>query len=366
MNTSLLISNVAPEDAGDSPAGRIEKIATQKTLLREHGWEQIIGKITRGRYLPQGIAHCLRLGYKHSVDVVHSISEPIHLHIAGFVVSRVLGVPWVAHARDSMVVNKPGVTPGSTDERLREVVEGFVARFADRVLWDENGAMIPEGYFERTYPEVNQSKFVQLPSIGFVAEKFDGVAPATYEEQTITFAGSFYAGWGEPFEFFDGLQRYLAREDAESVTFHVYGEWGETYQEACEARGIEDHVVPHGWVPHEELVPPLKGSDILLHIGGRDPQHSAGIGTKVYDYIGAQRPILVLGDPSFRVATVVESNDLGVVVPGDDPEEVATAIDHLLTEFEFDPDSSVRQEFSREHRIEALAHELDEAVANAT
>jgi glycosyltransferase involved in cell wall biosynthesis len=359
MNKSLLIATVSPDDDGGSSSGRRHKIATQGRFLQDHGWEQTVGQIPRGRYLPFGIARCLRRGYENDIGVVHSISEPIHLHVAGFIVSRILDCPWVAHSRDSMIVNKARVGPNSVEGWLRAKIEHLVAVHADAVLWDQYGGMVPEGYFEAVYPGVDSEKFVRLPPIGFVSEAFESASAEEFSEPTMTFAGRFYDSL-EPYDLLDGFAEYLERDDARSVCFRVYGDWNDAFENYCAELGIEEAVETYDWISHETLIRKLKGSDLLVHIGGTNSEHENHIGTKVYDYIGARTPILVVGDPSFEVASIVEENDLGIAVHNDDPDSIANAIETFLSDsYDFNPDAEIRNEFSRETRIELLSTVFD-------
>jgi glycosyltransferase involved in cell wall biosynthesis len=50
---------------------------------------------------------------------------------------------------------------------------------------------------------------------------------------------------------------------------------------------------------------------------------------KLFEYLAAKRPVLVLGEGS-EAARIVRETGAGIVAPGDDPAAVATALERLL------------------------------------
>lgn len=101
----------------------------------------------------------------------------------------------------------------------------------------------------------------------------------------------------------------------------------------------------------------MKGSGALLYIGGSDPRNRRNLPSKLYDYIGAGRPILALVDLSFRVAKLISDNGFGVVADPDDPSAVAHAIEMIRSgEFVYDPEgvASFTRQRSTNAYIEAL------------
>ncbi|ELZ47192.1 hypothetical protein C464_09682 [Halorubrum coriense DSM 10284] len=81
--------------------------------------------------------------------------------------------------------------------------------------------------------------------------------------------------------------------------------------------------------------------------------------------MGAKTPILAVVDPSFRVAQLIEENGLGVVVHPDNREEIADAIERMLSgEFQYVSNKTTFDEFSRSHKMDELAEVLDSVSEN--
>jgi len=360
MAKTLLISNTRPDDAG----GRAEKIDTRQRLLEERGWEVVVGYVPEPylrSFLPS-IYRCWRRARKENVDIVHSISNPMHLQIVGLVVAFLTRLPWLAEFRDPMVKN-PDREVGTTEMYLAKTIEKLTVRFADRVVWTD-GIQMRDEYFTQTYPDIPNDRFRKLPFLGFEAEKFESAPTEIYDAFTITYAGSFYKGWIEPYGLLEGFSVYVGRNEPEEdeFTLQFYGDWNESYQEKTEELGLADFVETHEFVPHEEIIPVLKGSDIVVYIGGNNPENRLNIPAKIWDYMGARTPILAVVDPSFRVARLIEENSLGIAVHPDDTEGIAESIERILSgDFKYTSNETVFDEFSRTHEMDALAEILDSA-----
>lgn len=359
LRTVLLVSNRRLEEN----AGRAEKFATRKRLLRERGWDLRVGYVEPTvTGLPVGTARCVRLA--READVVNSVSNPPHLQIAGAVAARATGTPWLAEFRDPLVEN-PDVASGSLAARARRRLERYVLTHADRVVWYD-GIQLPDDYFAREYPDVPSDRYRQLPPIGFERETFDAVVPEQFDAFTVTYAGSFYEGWIEPYTFLDGLGRFVDESevgDPGVVQALFYGDWGADYERAAREAGVAEHVDPRPFVPHEEVVAVMKGSDAVLYVGGDDPRNRRNLPTKLYDYIGCGRPILAIVDPSFRVAEVIREHGFGIVVQPGDAEGVCEALERIRSgAFEYDPSSEAVAQFARERSTDAYVDALEDVV----
>lgn len=357
MQSVLLITDEKPGD----PSGRADKFDKRRQMLRAHGWNLVFSFVPKPYVLSfvWSIWKSFRIARRADVDVVISVNNPFHLHLIGFFTSRLMSTPWIAEFRDPLVTN-PDVTPGSWQAHIRKLIEAFVVRFADRVVWID-GIQLENDYFKTTYPHIADSKWEKLPFIGFLEHQFEAVEPRPSEKFTIIYAGSFYEDWLEPLAFFDGLKRYVSEYDTGlNVTF--YGGWHEQYDARVDDIGIQDYVETNGFVSHEKLVPELMSADVGLYIGGDDPRNRLNVSSKLWDYLGARLPILGIADSSFRVADFIESNGFGLVAEPSDPRDIADTIHRLRSgRFEHDPQSN-RDEYTRERHLEAYASILTDVA----
>jgi glycosyltransferase involved in cell wall biosynthesis len=359
MHTVLLLSDTQLSDSG----GRAERFSTRAQYLEEHGWRTVVGYVPEPYVLsfPLTLARLVRLARREDVDVVNSVNNPFHLHVIGFLVSLFARTRWLAEFRDPMVEN-PSLDPDALTMPLRRAVESLAVNRADQVVWGD-GIQISDEYFEREYPNVPTHRIRRLPFAGFDSETFDSAEPVEYDDFTVTYAGSFYEGWIEPFALIDGIARYVDEHGPEGFRVQFYGDWTGEYESAAREAGVWDSIETYDFVPHDEIVPVLLGSDVLVYIGGTDESNRLNVPSKLVDYIGSTRPILAVVDPSFRAATVIEENEFGLAVSPTDPEAISGALHAIRTgTFEYDPDPDRIASFERRHKNEKLLSVLDSLV----
>lgn len=352
--TVLLISNRLPTDSG----GRAEKIATRKRLLERHGWNVTVAHAPEPYFLgaPTALGRCIRLGRQNNVDVILSINNPFHLHVLGYFTSRALRKPWLAELRDPIATH-PDRDPRSPITWAAKAVEHLVVHRADRIVWFD-GIQLADDYFEKY--DMSSERIIKLPPIGYEKEKFDAADADTHDDFTITYAGSFYEGWIEPYTFLTGLGKYIDRTGDQRLRIQFYGDWSSMYRDAASKAGVVDYLETNEFIPHEEIISVLKGSDLLLYIGGSDPGNRRNLPSKLWDYVGARRPILAVVDPTFRVAEFVREHNLGLVADATDSDSVANTLAKFRDEYTFDPNPDVFERYTRERSTKRIAELLDE------
>jgi len=356
----LLVSNVREGMAG----GRVEKLVSRADAMTAHGVETSFGHVPEPyvRTALPSVVRLARRARREDVDVVASVSNPFHLQLIGYLVSRLAGVPWVAEFRDPMVTS-PDRDPEALVTRAATLVEQLAVTRSDRVVWGA-GIQLEEGYYADRY-DVPADKAVKLPYHGFDPDAFEGLQSASFDDFTITYAGSFYDGWIEPYRFLDGLAEYVA-DGSRDLRVQFYGDWSTDYEQYVHEAGIDGYVETSEFVPHEELVPVLKGSDAALYVGGTDPGNRLNVPSKIWDYVGARVPILAVVHPSFKVAELIRKYDLGLVVNPREPSEIADAIGRLQDgTYAYDPPSSVFDRFTRERKAERYSELLHKVARTA-
>jgi glycosyltransferase involved in cell wall biosynthesis len=136
---------------------------------------------------------------------------------------------------------------------------------------------------------------------------------------------------------------------------------------AVRAHGLEDSVVLRGYVPHRAAIAAMRAADVLVLIKHVEPRYRGLVPGKLYEYMGAGRPLLALVPPS-EAADLVRELDWGEVAPPDDPEAIAAALLRLVQHHEAGrlPDAYARrgrERFERRTQAEDLAALLDQIAA---
>jgi glycosyltransferase involved in cell wall biosynthesis len=96
--------------------------------------------------------------------------------------------------------------------------------------------------------------------------------------------------------------------------------------------GLLDRVVffNSGWVPYEERANFLLDADLGVSTHFEHLETAFSFRTRILDYLWASLPIVSTDGDTF--ADIIRLNDLGVVVPAEDPDELARAFETMLYE----------------------------------
>jgi glycosyltransferase involved in cell wall biosynthesis len=136
-------------------------------------------------------------------------------------------------------------------------------------------------------------------------------------------------------------------------------------EEAIRTGGLEDTVELCGQIPYSASLQAMVQADVLLLLDS--PGRKAGVPAKLYEYIGAGRPILALAESDGDVAWVLrESGVPHRIAPPGDPSAIERAILELLDDPEAtDPAAAAvgPSRFARENLAGELADLLDSCLA---
>ncbi|MBN2465775.1 glycosyltransferase [candidate division WOR-3 bacterium] len=120
--------------------------------------------------------------------------------------------------------------------------------------------------------------------------------------------------------------------------------------------GQDSQVRLLGMLPHSEACALMKGADVLLYIG----KPAQPVGIKLYEYLGARKPIVVWGDGSDEAAGLVVGVDAGLAC-GLDGAKLVAALDEMKREpVRFC--HATRERFDRRCQARRLADRLEALI----
>lgn len=159
-----------------------------------------------------------------------------------------------------------------------------------------------------------------------------------------------YCGWvipkrRDPLPFLNGVAELLRRHPEVPISVDFYGPHSAEVAAAIGSLGLDDTVRQHGKVSHAESLEIQAESDALLLLLWNDPGEKGVLSGKVFEYIGAARPIIMTGLEESAAGDLIRDNGLGIV--SNDPRAIADAL------------QAMSEQKTRTGRVEAPA------VANA-
>lgn len=300
-----------------------------------------------------------RICRDQGIDLIYSTSPPDSTHLAARSVARRFSIPWIADFRDPWIHLYLRDPPTPLHGRIHAWMERSVAG-ADRVLvttdWQKET-------LERLYPG---SRVVKVPN-GFVEDDFTGERPdiPRGEPMVFTHCGMLTQGRSSRV-FLAGLASFLEkRRDARGRVRAVFIGARESENERWARHpALEGAVEFIDNLPHPECVEREMRSHVLLLIKHDDGRYGGLIPGKLYEYIGARRPVLALAPPG-EAARIVRESGRGEVVPPHDPGAVERAVRTMFDlfdggELERAYDLGPRPDMSRRAAAEKLAGIIEE------
>ena len=246
-------------------------------------------------------------------DVVYASAPPHSGLVVAAQLARLCGIPWIAELRDLWADN-PYYEPPAWRLWLDRKLEQHTLQSAAGIVTVTRGsALLLEQRYHR--PTV-------LVSNGFDADDYSEPGEgdrADPDRLTIVYTGGIYPGKRDPAPLFDALARMGAAADG--IRVHFVGDELGGIQPLARGYGVERMVRAEPPVSHRAAIALQKGADVLLLLRWSDARERAVIPGKLFEYIGAGRPILCLGLEGGEAAEIVAGRGAGIVT--NDPSAIA-------------------------------------------
>jgi len=302
------------------------------------------------------------------IDAIYSTSPPDTDHLIALTLHRQSGLPWVADFRDPWIGLSYRRPPTPWHRAAHERMLGDVLREATRVVAAAEGTKAWLAAADRGAAGTASSDAsggegaptlearLSVISNGFEAEEWAGVVPRRFDRFTVVHAGRL-SGERTLRPFLDGLAVFLARDASRRAATQclLLGPHDHGQSLLVERSGLGDVIRFAGQVPHAETLQMEAGANVLLLVQSASREYRDLVPGKLYEYLGAGRPVLAIGFPESLAADLVRRLGAGWVSTPDDPAGIADALELAWTG-KFTPRHSA-EECARYTR-RALAGEL--------
>lgn len=254
-------------------------------------------------------------------DVILASSPPPTSLLVARRVSRRHGIPWVADLRDLWLEQHNYHQPPWRKHVEKKLERRVLASAAGLVTvsqpWAETlqarhgkaAAVVPNGFDPSDYPA-------------------DVEVPFRDGRVEIVYTGLVYQGGQDPSPLFEALLELGPL--AEKVRVVFYGTYVHDLRALAARHGVERLVEVSPLVPHREALKIQMEADVLLLLLWNDPKERGVFPAKVFEYLGARRPILTLGGAGSAAAQFVRETCGGLVT--DDPRQIAAHLRELIAQ----------------------------------
>ena len=266
-----------------------------------------------------------RLIHDQRIDAIYSTFSPASNHLLGLLLRKKTNLPWVADFRDlwtddyrycetspkrqaahrrleQQILETADAVVGVT-HRQTAILAGHVPKRRHRFLTITNGFDPSDFYSADTGSSQGQKRFV-LAHVG----RFDH--------------------WRTNDDWFAGLRRFVTQLglDREQFVLRLVGHASGVTREKIRATGVNSAFT--GYVSHGEAVREMRSADALLLNVPEGRNAASVIPAKLFEYLAAQRPVLVVGPAGGECEAIVRSCKAGLSV-GFNERAIAGALSEL-------------------------------------
>jgi glycosyltransferase involved in cell wall biosynthesis len=294
------------------------------------------------------------------IDIILSTYTPVPPHLVASHLHRKSGIPWIAEFRDPWTMHPSLFHKVQPLQFLAEQWEKRIMKNCDRLV------TISEPWAEKL-EEFHSKKVTVIPN-GFDEEDYRESVPQT-SKFTITFTGWLYDPGLDPTPLFEALAE-MKREgmvSPDDVEVRFCGRFINIIPDRlAEKYCLEDIVKTYDFVPFKENIRRQKESTVLFVLGSIDTENKGLYTTKLFEYLGAGRPILAIAVKGGMIDRLLQESGGGIAA--DRADEIKEILVKWMDEFRrfgkvlsyYHPDSEVIKRFSRKEEAKQLAGVLDE------
>ena len=255
-------------------------------------------------------------------DLIYASARPWTSLIVASSLSKKYKIPWVAELRDLWTDN-----PYYEDEyiKLRRIIE---TELEHKILSSACALVtVSEPLAETLKHKYNKPVEVILNGFdpGDIPD-YRGNSSIGDNTLRIVYTGMIYEGKRDPTPLFMALNKLGPVSQNIRVVF--YGKKLDIVKKIAVQHKVEHLVEVYKSIPYKEALKEQREADILLLLLWNDPRERGVYTGKLFEYIGARRPILAIGPADNVAAELILNRNSGIV--SNDPDKIASWLYDLI------------------------------------
>jgi len=289
-----------------------------------------------------------RLIEKWKPDIIFGSAPPFTGLIISSRLSRAFDIPWIADFRD-LWVDGPYYNEPGWRRRVDAVLEQATVRSASALV------TVSPSWGEKLLRR--HRKATEVVYNGYAEEDFPQSVPQADrgEVLTIRYTGSIYPGFRDPSAVFAAI-RLLPNTLRSRVIVEFFGDAGDDVLALAVKHCVRDRITVSPPVPYRRALELQMSADILLLLQWSDKRDEGNLPGKIFEYLYARRPILLIGYEHGVAARLVWERGAGLV--SNAPERIRDQLKAWIEDKQAGRlnslDPSVSRDLSRDHQFRKL------------
>jgi glycosyltransferase involved in cell wall biosynthesis len=290
------------------------------------------------------------------VDIIITTGPPHSLHLIGLELKRILPIKWIADFRDPWTeidyFHQLPLTKKSLAKHKE--LEEEVIQNADAVL--------VVGDTMRSKMEV-LNKNIHVITNGFDGEisKFQNDLDKKF---TITHIGMMNAD-RNPKMLWKVLKDLMLNDPDFEANFQLrlVGKISPAILKDIQFYDLENYVSIVDYLPHKEVLEVQKSSQVLLLVVNNVPSAKGIITGKIFEYLQAKRPILVIGPKNGDLAKIINNTKSGEIVGFEDSNDLKSVILDYYNSYKTG-DLNINSDNIEQYHRKNLTKQLSQVIKN--
>jgi len=300
----------------------------------------------------------LRVIRQQRPDVILTSGPPNTTHLIGLVLRIITKRPWIADFRDPWFKFLVPQRQYRLPQKIDALMGAAVVHKADRIIAVCKG--VKRELVEHFGVQLGEK--IEIITNGYSQKNFDAITQQAHKDKfTISYIGSIYHRYD--FRAFLAALDRLYNQDSkfrQSFTMQIVGSVDSISRQWFENADCCSQIFMLGYMSYFQALTVMKASSLLvLYI--MDNERGKNIPTsKLYEYIGSGRPILVLAPEDSDAAEILRDVGGSVIIPPNDTDAIYGALASLFQKWQQKlPEMSAESNTKRKkYEMRALTQQL--------
>jgi glycosyltransferase involved in cell wall biosynthesis len=355
---------------GKEPNAMLAKFGTIK--LPTEFIRKILNRISQTIFIPDNKISWSKKAYKkveeilsnEHFDAIFVTCPPFSAFSYVSQIRKKSDIPIFVDYRDLWYESYFSFYPTPVHKHLHKKEEYNALKAVDRVL--VTNRRIKEKLL-KDFPFLSFDDIVIL-SHGFDPEDFERIPahPKPKNKLVIMYSGIFMA-YNTPKYFLKAFKELsVERPDiAAEIELQFVGYLGKENRKLVRKLNLQEFVKDFGYVNHDDSIAKIKSADVLWFMVDRLKNIDAILPGKVYEYVGAQKPVIACV-PDGAAKMAVEEYGAGFIC---EPDNISNIKQTLLTVFQLykknqlpKPEETILEKYRRDYLTEMLSKQFQQKL----
>lgn len=336
-------------------------------------FKQKISRFIRGNFfIPDSrvgwkkfaVKKAIELIDKYGIEIVITTGPPHSVHLIGLKLMKRTGIKWIADFRD------PWTDILYYDKLMHtSIVKKYDAYLERKVIENASNITIVSHALKELIIEkstkIHSDKIIVIPN-GFNENDFKVQSRPPKDIFRLTFVGTLSNDLNRLDSFVEGVAIAIERNKDIPIQFCFVGNIDNDVKHLINKNGLEKKAIYISYVPHNKSIEYLKNSTVLFFAIHRTQKNKGILSGKVFDYLGAQKPIICIGPEDGNAAEIIRGCNAGRVLDYENKSGIVSYLQELIDAWKINPNIDLKENNHLNYSVRTLTEQYSQLIKNIT